>query len=74
MSDSLYAQLRAKLRGKMGTANGRLFAALGCYAVLLAAALYVLLPTRTSDEQFLLGAVLLVFAMMIVKTLVHSRD
>ena len=74
MPDSLYAQLRAKLRGKMGTANGRLFAALGCYAVLLSAALYVLLPTRTSDEQFLLGAVLLVFAILITKTLAHSRD
>ena len=57
----------------MGAANGKLLAALCCYAVLLGLALYVLLPAHTSEEQFILGAVLLIFAILIAKTLMR-RD
>ena len=64
------ATLRAKLKG----ASPRLFIALACYFVLILIALYGLLPVRTSDERFVLGFVLLVFALLIVKTIVHAKD
>ncbi|MDR1727554.1 MAG: hypothetical protein LBT74_06450 [Acidobacteriota bacterium] len=70
MTESLYVRIKARL----GAAGGRLCAALACYAVLLAAALCVLLPVRTSNERFLLGAVLAVFAILAAKTVAHSRD
>lgn len=53
--------------------NRRVATALVCYAVLIAAALVTLLPVRTSDEKFILGVVLVVFALLIVKTLVHAH-
>jgi uncharacterized BrkB/YihY/UPF0761 family membrane protein len=62
------------LREKLKTANRRLLAALACYAVLIAISLYVLLPARTYNDRFLLGIVLAVFAILIVKTLVHAQD
>jgi hypothetical protein len=66
--------LHARIRAKLGATNKRLFAALGCYAILLAAALYALLPAHTSDERFLLGIVLLIFAILTVKTIAQSRE
>ncbi len=62
--------LRAKLKG----ASPRLFIALACYFVLILIALYELLPVRTSNDRFVLGFVLLVFALLIVKTIVHAED
>ena len=62
--------LRSKLKG----ASPRLFIALACYLVLILIALYGLLPVRTSNDRFVLGFVLLVFALLIVKTIVHTRD
>ena len=62
--------LRAKLKG----ASPRLFIALACYLVLILIALYGLLPVRTSNDRFVLGFVLLVFALLILKTIVHTRD
>ncbi len=62
------------LRGGTKTANRRLLLALGCYCILILAALWALLPARSSDERFLLGLVLCVFAVLIIKTLVHSGD
>ncbi len=62
--------LLARLKG----ANRRLIAAMACYGVLISIALYGLLPARTSNDRFLLGGVLLLFALLIVKTIVHSRD
>ena len=62
--------LRAKLKG----ASRRLFIAMTCYLVLILIALYGLLPVRTSNDRFVLGFVLLVFALLIVKTIVHARD
>ena len=58
----------------MKTAKGRLFAAMACYAVLLAIALYTLLPVRSYHERFIVGAVFAVFALLIVKTIVHAHD
>jgi hypothetical protein len=63
-----------RLSGKMKTAKGRLFAVLACYAVLIAIALYVLLPARSSHERLIVSAVLGVFAILIVKTLRHAHD
>jgi hypothetical protein len=66
----LLVYLRAKLKG----ASSRLFIALACYLVLILIALYELLPVRTSNDRFILGFVLLVFALLIVKTIVHAKD
>ena len=68
MLSLLLASLRA-----MSAANRKLLAAFCCYAVLLGMALYVLLPAYTSEEQFILGAVLLIFAILIAKTLRHRE-
>ncbi len=62
--------LLAKLKG----ANRRLVIAMACYLALILTALYGLLPARTSNDRFVLGCVLLVFALLIIKTLVHARD
>jgi hypothetical protein len=69
MSTSLLARLRA-----MSAANRKLIAALVCYAVILGLALYVLLPARTSDEQFILGSVLLVIAILTSKTISNRNS
>jgi len=52
----------------------KLIVAISCYGVLILAALYFLLPVRTSNEKFILGVVLAVFALLIVKTIAHSDD
>jgi hypothetical protein len=69
MLNALLVRLRA-----MSAAKRKLFAALGCYAVLLGLALYTFLPVYTYDEQLILGMVLLVFATLIAKTLVHHNS
>lgn len=53
---------------------GRLAVALLCYAVLIAVALYRLLPVRSSDERFILMIFLLVFAFLIVRTVMHAAN
>jgi hypothetical protein len=58
----------------MGKTNRRLHIALSCYGVLALAALYLLLPVRSSDETFILAVVLLFFALLAVKTIAHSHD
>jgi hypothetical protein len=62
--------LCAKLKG----ASPRLFVALACYLILILIALYGLLPVRTSNDRFVLGFVLLVFALLIIKTIIHTKD
>jgi hypothetical protein len=57
----------------ISAAKRKLLAALICYLMLLAAVLYVLLPAKTSDEQFILGVVLLIFAILTAKTLAHRN-
>ncbi len=54
--------------------NRRLLTAMVCYAVLIAVALYALLPARTKDEAFILWVVLLFFLFLIIKTLAHSDE
>ncbi len=58
----------------MKTATSRLIVAMACYFVLILIALYVLLPVRSSDEGFVLGLVLCIFAILIVKTIAHAQD
>jgi hypothetical protein len=67
---SVLSNLRSKLKG----ANRRLIVAMACYLVLILIALYGLLPVRNSNDGFVLGFVLLVFTLLIVKTLVHAED
>jgi hypothetical protein len=52
----------------------RLLVALICYGVLILIALGVLLPVHSSNEAFILAVVLLVFALLITKTVAHSDD
>ena len=68
MLTSILVRLRA-----VSAVKRKQFAALGCYAILLGLALYVLLPANTSDEQFILGVVLLVFAILTAKILSHRN-
>jgi len=49
----------------------RLYIALFCYAVLILVGLFVILPVRSREEQFLLWVFLAVFAILIVKTVVN---
>ncbi len=45
-----------------------------CYGVLILVALLTLLPVRSSDETFILVVVLLVFALLIIKTIRHAEE
>lgn len=58
--------------GFMENKKLRLIIGMSCYGVLILAALYLLLPARTSNEKFILFVVLAVFALLITKTLAHS--
>ena len=48
--------------------------AMACYCILALIALFVLSPVRNSQEGFLLGLVLFVFAFLALKTLIHAQD
>ena len=52
----------------------RLIVAMICYGILIAVALYGLLPVHSSNEAFILLVVLLVFALLVIKTLAHADD
>jgi len=56
------------------TNRRRLTIAMICYGVLISVALYGLLPVRSSNEAFILLAVLLFFLVLIIKTVKHSED
>jgi hypothetical protein len=62
------------MREMMLPANRRLLIAMACYLVLIGVALYALLPLRTRDDRFVLGIVLVVFTLLIIKTLAHAED
>jgi ABC-type uncharacterized transport system permease subunit len=62
------------MREKLTPANRRLVIPMACYLVLVCAALHALLPVRTRDDRFLLGIVLVVFTILIIKTLAHADD
>jgi hypothetical protein len=66
--------LLVRLSVKLKTAKGRLVAVIACYGVLLAIALYAILPARSSQERFLVGTVIAVFVLLFVKTMRHSED
>jgi cytochrome c-type biogenesis protein CcmE len=55
------------LREKIKAANPRLLIAMFCYLVLILVAVFML-------QGFLRNIVLFFFAILIVKTIVHSRD
>jgi hypothetical protein len=67
---TLFSQLRKRFKAS----NRRLLAAMACYGILALVALAVLLPARSSNEKFLLGMVLFLFAFLAIKTIVHSQD
>jgi hypothetical protein len=56
------------------TNRRRLTIAMICYGLLISVALYGLLPVRSSNEGFILSVVLLVFLLLIIKTVAHSED
>ncbi len=56
------------------TNRRKLTIAMICYGVLISVALYALLPVRSSNEAFILFVVLLVFLLLIIKTLAHSEE
>jgi len=62
------------VREKIKNTKSRVLIAMACYCALILAALLSLLPVRSSQDRFLLGAVLSVFAILIIKTLVHAKD
>jgi fatty acid desaturase len=64
----------SRLKEKVKRADRRLVIGMCCYAALIAAGLYLLLPARNADEWFLLLVFLLVFALLIIKTMVHASD
>jgi hypothetical protein len=66
--------LLTKLIEKFKSANRRLIIALACYFVLIVTALVALLPVRNSNDRFVLGLVLALFAILIIKTIAHSLD
>ncbi len=65
----MWVQIRERLK----RLPAKLYTALACYCVLVAVGLYVLLPARTREERFLLALFLAVFAILAVKTVVHSN-
>lgn len=52
----------------------RLIVAMICYGALILIALYAFLPIRSSHDSFILTALLLFFALLIIKTVAHSRE
>jgi len=64
----------SRVRKKIKSANRRLVLALLCYAILIGIVLVEFLPVQSASDRFLLGMVLFVFALLIVKTLVHAGD
>jgi hypothetical protein len=66
--------LLTKLREMRKTLNRRVWIAMICYGILISLALYFLLPVHTKNESAILTMVLLVFALLIIKTIAHSHD
>jgi hypothetical protein len=69
-----YRQMGTAFLEKLKRLPPRLSLALFSYGVLVLVGLYVLLPARTREERFLLALFLAVFAILAVKTIVHSKD
>jgi hypothetical protein len=73
ISDMVY-KIGLWIREIIAAANRRLLIAMACYVALIGIALYALLPIRSQHDSFLLGTVLVVFALLIIKTLAHAED
>ncbi len=58
----------------MKKSKRRLLVAMICYAVIIAVALYGLLPVRTQQESYILIAFLLIIGLLVIKTLAHSEE
>jgi hypothetical protein len=63
-----------KLLEKIKNANRRLIVALAGYLVLIIIILYSFLPVQTRDDQFFLALVLGLFAILIIRTIAHSKN
>jgi hypothetical protein len=62
------------MREKTTPGKRRVLMAMACYLVLIGVALCVLLPVRSKHDTILLGTVLVVFTLLIIKTLAHAED
>jgi peptidoglycan/LPS O-acetylase OafA/YrhL len=60
-----------EFKRKMKRLPSRIYIVLACYGVLVLVGLYVLLPARNREEQFVLALFLAVFAILVVKTIAH---
>ena len=65
--------MRRTFREKIKKLPPRLLISLGCYIVLLAAGLFVLLPVRSQEDRYVLGFFLAVFTIFTWKTIVHAK-
>jgi hypothetical protein len=63
-----------KLVEKIKGANRRLIVALAGYLVLIILILFTFLPVQTRDDQFFLALVLGLFAILIIRTIAHSKN
>jgi len=61
------------LREKIRQLPPRLLFALGCYLVLVLVGLFIFLPVRSREDQILFALFLAIFAILAVKTIVHSK-
>ena len=65
--------MQTNSKGKNKKIASRVYLTLACYGALVLVGLYVLLPARSREDQFLLGLFLAVFAILAVKTIAHSN-
>jgi hypothetical protein len=63
-----------KLMEKFKGVNRRLIVALAGYLVLIIIILYAFLPLQTRDDRFILALVLGLFAILIIRTIAHSKN
>jgi len=63
----------SSFRKRMKKLPSRFCIELFCYGILVLVGLYVLLPARSREEQFVLAFFLAVFAILAVKTIVRSN-
>jgi hypothetical protein len=62
-----------RLREKIKGFNRRLIVALAGYLVLIIIIIYSFWPVQTRDDQKILALVIGIFAILIIRTIAHSR-
>jgi hypothetical protein len=67
-------KIRTWMREMSAPGKRRLLYAMICYLALIGVALYALLPIRTDDERKVLAMVLVVFTLLIIRTLAHAAE